>query len=1069
MGRAGQREHLMKHILLIVCLMSVIPCVSPAATTISGRTLYGPANAWNSSMNPIIVTGDITIDKNATLTINPGCEVRFQENGDDTHWGWDILRSEIIVYGELNIAGTPAEPVTLTSTGVGPQGWFGIIFSDETGTGTIQYCSINHSVYGVNVTACSAATPPTISNCLIYDVTTGFMFDNSSMPSVTDCTILSASEGFRCQGYSEPSVENCNIAEMNGLKRAVYATESSTAIFRGCAFSSGSIDADRLSAIALLDTTVSDTAAGIVGHESKQVGSALTLSLCAMYVSNCNIIGLGDGGNGIDWDDNLETITVEYSRIGGFKSNVMARMGDPIGFPHPRGPGFSPPYPVRGICTGGSNTALQDKYTDFGEVGELIGQQVYNETDSSAGIVTGLGTTTYPDDTLLIAGGMSGGATNDRGDYYYVVPLTIIRGFCSDNGGNIYVIDRDVDFREQGAYPGMLVYNDIKGSSGLVDGIITTVNSNDTLVTTGMSGGLTNDDGDLYHFAPLYVPGANGDYNNIDLGDLLTDPANPFRKWPNGYVPSVGQNEFYGVQDPKCMFNIEMEDKIIWTYLLEVWAEGNWWVTTDDAAITRYNWDYYDYVPPSVLGGAHYLPHRAPDEKRTYSVSGRIVDGLNQPLGGVRVYADISVQFPGHTVLADITNLNGYYTIYGLLPHLTAYSVIPQKLGCSFNPPLRSVTIDPTNPSDTIVGDFTATLPPPHVGNAGRSDGKDGEEYGLPGRTNWAVRAEITTITVMGTDFRETPSVYLRGPYTPGSDGLDTACSNVVWGTSTSLTAVVPAGMGIGDYYVVVKNPDGQESNPWDKAMGIPGFTIVPALRPWVTGIGPNPIYSTYASDLTVSGRNFQAGCNLVIGGHTWAGLTPTEAGTVVTVSYAPGTLSGGTYTVTVTNPDGQSSNTDVTLTVNAVPPTVTPAPTAPPTQTPIQPTPTPTPKYPRIQPSTNAASYNRGDYFSLSIELWPDSGDMFNNLVDVYLAMGTPDGHLLFLSKGQWKTSTRAFYSGAVIGTHCSFNVGSYKLSPKSAPGIYTIYGVLNTPKTSVYKSGNWRSSLASTTFFVQ
>ncbi|MCX6358038.1 MAG: hypothetical protein NT045_09245, partial [Candidatus Aureabacteria bacterium] len=117
---------------------------------------------------------------------------------------------------------------------------------------------------------------------------------------------------------------------------------------------------------------------------------------------------------------------------------------------------------------------------------------------------------------------------------------------------------------------------------------------------------------------------------------------------------------------------------------------------------------------------------------------------------------------------------------------------------------------------------------------------------------------------------------------------------------------------------------------------------------------------------------------------------------------------------------------------------------------------------------STNAASYNRGEYFALSIELWPDSANMFNNYVDLYLAMRTPGGQLLFLSKGQWKTSARASYSGLAIGTQCSFNVGAFKLGPKYAPGMYTIYGVLNTPRTSVYRSANWRSALATTTFIV-
>ncbi len=147
-------------------LPAILACIIPAAsgaapTTIPGKTIYG-STAWNASMNPITVTGDITIAAGATLTIGKGTEVRFRENSDDTHWGWDLTRSEIIVYGTLKINGTEAEPVTLTSTGTAAMGWFGIVFSDEYAspgaTGTIDYCNIARSVYGINFTSCTPAT-----------------------------------------------------------------------------------------------------------------------------------------------------------------------------------------------------------------------------------------------------------------------------------------------------------------------------------------------------------------------------------------------------------------------------------------------------------------------------------------------------------------------------------------------------------------------------------------------------------------------------------------------------------------------------------------------------------------------------------------------------------------------------------------------------------------------------------------------------------------------------------------------------------------------------------------------
>ena len=66
---------------------------------------------------------------------------------------------------------------------------------------------------------------------------------------------------------------------------------------------------------------------------------------------------------------------------------------------------------------------------------------------------------------------------------------------------------------------------------------------------------------------------------------------------------------------------------------------------------------------------------------------------------------------------------------------------------------------------------------------------------------------------------------------------------------------------------------------------------------------------------ITVSGSNFQDGCNLTIDGQTWSSLTP-EGGGSLTVDYDPRMISIGIWNVIVTNPDGQASVEDVTLEV---------------------------------------------------------------------------------------------------------------------------------------------------------
>ena len=343
------------YFVLAFFLLLAIPISLTAQTVIPGQTLYGTVN-WTSAMNPILVTGDITIDDGATLNIGPGCDIRFQENSDDTHWGWDVDRSEIIVYGTLNINGAASELVVLTSTGTADEGWFGIIFSGDSASGTIQYANIDHSVFGINFTALDTTLATTATNCLIHDVGTGMYFDNSSSPAITVCAIINAETAFGCWGWgTAPAITNCNTFGLTGDAMAVYATEGTQPVFTGCAFSSGSVEMDWESSATLTDTTVAETVNGIIGHEFRQFAGFKYPSDCSLTISNCNIIGNGSEGNGIEWDDNLNMLTVEYSRIGGFLRNVFPRWGSvdaDADIMHMIGQRFTSPY--YGTCTGGA-------------------------------------------------------------------------------------------------------------------------------------------------------------------------------------------------------------------------------------------------------------------------------------------------------------------------------------------------------------------------------------------------------------------------------------------------------------------------------------------------------------------------------------------------------------------------------------------------------------------------------------------------------------------------------------------------------------------------------------------
>ena len=384
--------------LALASLCVLFPFAAHSQTT-SG-SIWGD-ETWDSTMNPILVTGDVTIEEGATLTIEAGTEVRFEPSAD-TEYGWDFDRCEIIVYGTLDILGTADNLVVLTGRDTAAMGWFGIVFSDVNAAGTIEYCNIDRSVYGINFTSCATlpAAPPSVSNCLINDVAVGMMFDSDTAPSITDCTVINTGVGFECWDVSAPVITNCNVSGLAADGRAVYATEYCAPVFVGCAFASGPVEIDWWADVSLTDTTVARTAAGVVGNETRGFEQTKVVSHCSATLDNCNVIGLGDRGNGIEWDDNLDVIKVQYSRIGGFTNNVWARWGTidlEAGIYHPVG--VSVLEPVLGECDDGGLNYLIDDGVDFYGIGAEPGIEVYKYPNITTivGTITAIGSIpSYP-------------------------------------------------------------------------------------------------------------------------------------------------------------------------------------------------------------------------------------------------------------------------------------------------------------------------------------------------------------------------------------------------------------------------------------------------------------------------------------------------------------------------------------------------------------------------------------------------------------------------------------------------------------------------------------------------
>lgn len=128
-------------ILMIFCWVHLQPAY--AAMDVQG--VIETDTRWTIADSPILITGDIRIVKNTTLTIDPGVRVVFQPSPDPRQ-GYSIR-----IEGTLIARGKQRQPIRFTAKDPSHP-WGGIIFLDtsrdwdpDTSTGSVvEYCIVEH-------------------------------------------------------------------------------------------------------------------------------------------------------------------------------------------------------------------------------------------------------------------------------------------------------------------------------------------------------------------------------------------------------------------------------------------------------------------------------------------------------------------------------------------------------------------------------------------------------------------------------------------------------------------------------------------------------------------------------------------------------------------------------------------------------------------------------------------------------------------------------------------------------------------------------------------------------------
>ncbi|MDX1534175.1 MAG: right-handed parallel beta-helix repeat-containing protein, partial [Thermoplasmata archaeon] len=207
--RRTLRTSLVLSVGLLAAFVFLMGGSAPAAadTPVSGTITVD--TTWNASMSPIWVEGDVLVTSGATLTIDPGVEVRFNGYYDIT-----VADGAMVADGDAGGAGIIRFTSNFTFPFAGA--WDGIYFNGDLGTSMlddveIQWASTGLSFngasvpvsntqildsqwYGVYVWSSSVLeydfsfTGCTIANAGLYGMYFNTMFDTNLSLQVSGCT-----------------------------------------------------------------------------------------------------------------------------------------------------------------------------------------------------------------------------------------------------------------------------------------------------------------------------------------------------------------------------------------------------------------------------------------------------------------------------------------------------------------------------------------------------------------------------------------------------------------------------------------------------------------------------------------------------------------------------------------------------------------------------------------------------------------------------------------------------------------------------------------------------------------
>jgi RHS repeat-associated protein len=219
-------------------IMFSLPSGIHAETYVSGNITQN--TIWTPAGSPYIITGNVTVRHSqfgasniATLTIDPGVEVRF-ELGTGLYIGYKAgLPYYHSYYGALSARGTASAPITFTSNATipAPGDWKGIYFRDQTKDALtmLDHCVVEYGGHTQNANIYYSKAHISTTNSTIRYSSVNGIYINAASPSIKNCFIGENSEcGLYLTGVSNPAIggeAQGNIISSNGTY-GVYASDA---------------------------------------------------------------------------------------------------------------------------------------------------------------------------------------------------------------------------------------------------------------------------------------------------------------------------------------------------------------------------------------------------------------------------------------------------------------------------------------------------------------------------------------------------------------------------------------------------------------------------------------------------------------------------------------------------------------------------------------------------------------------------------------------------------------------------------------------------------------------------